>query len=67
MKKLSLVILGLMMLAMLGFISCKKECTCISYINGVEVSRTTTEVKGKCSELDSQTTTAGMTSEVKCN
>jgi len=67
MKKVILLSLGVMFLAVLGT-SCTKECTCTSSSNmeGYQSVTTTGETKGKCSELNTSTTTGAYTIDVTC-
>lgn len=66
MKKLTVLALGLVFVGALSLTSCKKECTCTNKVDGVVVSTTTTEVKGKCSDLDITQTTMGITQTMTC-
>lgn len=66
MKKLAGLVLGLVILASFSMTSCKKECTCTTTMDGVEYSKTTYETKGKCSELNTSTTSLGVVTEMKC-
>lgn len=51
----------------LSFASCKKECSCESFVNGVSTSKYIVEDhKGKCKDLNSNITLLGVTTEVKC-
>lgn len=67
MKKASYLVLTLAAIAMLSFSSCKKECTCVATVNGVEVSTSTVETKGKCADESVTSETIGVKTEVKCN
>lgn len=66
MKKLTVLALGLVFIGALSLTSCKKECTCTQKVDGVTVSTTTMEVKGKCSDLNTTQTTMGITQTVTC-
>jgi len=66
MKKINYLVLTLVMVVAMGFVSCKKECTCNTYLDGVKMGETTTKVKGKCSDLDTRSEVMGTVSEVKC-
>lgn len=45
--------------------SCKKDCKCTTYNNGV-AGPSVTESSKKCSDLESKTEMYGMVVEVKC-
>jgi len=64
MKKLLLI--GSVVLLLVAT-ACKKECTCVSYENGVEVMRVTAEVRGSCVDLNTKVTSGGIVMETKCN
>lgn len=60
------VLLALAVVAMAAsFSSCKKDCKCTTYTNGVEVGSVTEKTKN-CSDLESKTEMMGVTTEVKC-
>lgn len=61
------VLLGLVVIAAMGaFSSCKKECKCTTYSDGVETASVTTEHKGNCDELDSYIEFNGSKTGVEC-
>lgn len=56
-------------LIILSTTSCAKKCKCVTNIAGIE---STTEIEldnnmNKCSDLNSSTTVAGITTSIKCN
>ncbi len=67
MKKVILLSLGVMFLAVLGT-SCKKECTCTtsSSIEGTADIVQTVETKEKCSDMNTSTTANGITVDYTC-
>ncbi|MGI6411604.1 MAG: hypothetical protein ACOX0V_10300 [Bacteroidales bacterium] len=64
MKKTIFIALALVGIALLGFTSCSKECTCTTYIDGKEISSVTFEKeKGtKCSDGNQKV----LNTEIKC-
>lgn len=64
MKKILFTVAAIALIVTLG--SCKKTCKCVSKVDGVEVSTTTMETKGKCADLNIKQTSMGMTQETNC-
>lgn len=64
MKKLVLIVAAT--LAVVSFSACKKTCTCTSYADGVKGASVTSEVKGKCADLNTTSELGGVKMEVKC-
>ncbi|NDV46515.1 hypothetical protein D0T49_05595 [Paludibacter sp. 221] len=62
------VFLTIAVIACVGaFSSCKKECTCKSYVAGEEIASTIVDKeKGKCSDMNESSTILGITAELKC-
>jgi hypothetical protein len=69
MKKLGLVVVGLVVFATFSLTSCTKECTCVTSSNmpGAADITQTIEHKGKCSELESSVSAGGYTTTTTCN
>lgn len=65
MKK-ALLILGLVAFLGTGFTSCKKDCKCTGYLNGVEYGSATAEKTKKKDCKDYEESYAGYTVQVKC-
>lgn len=64
MKK-ALCILAAAAMVICGATSCKKNCTCTTTIDGKDQGTTTIKAK-KCADLESETTTMGITTKVTC-
>ena len=64
MKKVLLSVAAVALLVSLG--SCSMTCKCVSKVDGQVVQTTTTETKGKCSDLNVKQSTMGMTQETNC-
>lgn len=63
------IILGLAVLAAVGFTSCNKEKDCICTVTAMGMSIDSepfTIDEGECSDGDMETTTSGITTTTKC-
>ena len=48
------------------FVSCKKTCTCITTVNGVQTNKTETQATN-CSDMNSTSNTVGVVTKTECN
>ena len=48
------------------FVSCKKTCTCVTTVGGVQTSTTETQAT-KCSDMNSTSNTVGVVTKTECN
>jgi hypothetical protein len=66
MKKVMCVLAVVAMVAVIST-SCSKDCTCKTSIDGgLETTSTATIKNGKCSDLNSEVTVAGITTKMVC-
>lgn len=50
-----------------GATACKKTCTCVTKVDGVEMSTAEVDRDGKkCSDMDSKVDLLGVTTEISC-
>lgn len=65
MKKLLAICAATLMLAGIAT-SCSKTCECTTTTGGIGVKSEVTINKGKCTDMNVETTTAGITTKVEC-
>ena len=72
MKKLAILVCGILVIGLSSCGNSKTQCTCVAHYSGTGTEgmpdvTTTTEVDGKCSSNNSTSTVMGVTLTVTCN
>jgi hypothetical protein len=65
MKKVLCILAAVAMVAVFGT-SCKKQCTCENYVNGVKVGTTTVETTKSCASVSTMVETNGVKAGLSC-